>query len=456
VRVAQAKAEVHDIISDFCAASARDAAGPGGGGGAGGSKDLGGAVGDTPTGADARLLVWVELPEAPEGGERLAPGWDLLWTWKAPRVALNELLPWQRVNHFPHSRQLTRKDLLKKNLQRARAAPGRSDGYDVMPLTFALPAEYNSFAMAFAACREQAEQSGGANVWIMKPTGCGASRGRRIALLNDIQGVSYGEAVVLQRYVERPLLLDGLKFDLRLYVLVTSFNPLEAFLYTEGFGRFATEPYTLDPARLGDLYVHLTNSSIQMQRPAGEGARIGVAGSDEGGSKCSLRGLAARLAAAGVPWPDVWASIREVVLRSLAAVQDAIPHQRNSFELFGYDILIDEQLKCWLIEVNASPSLARDNPLDFAIKDRLVADTLQLVAPPYFDRAIWAEMLRARLEPRGGVRPAKGAPAAELADELCAMLHGEPPRLYGQMPAQLGLYERIAPSPLWDRVCRKK
>ena len=62
--------------------------------------------------------------------------------------------------------------------------------------------------------------------------GVGSSRGRGISILNDISGVSYGEAMVIQRYIAQPLLLDGFKFDLRLYVLVTSFNPLEAFLYT--------------------------------------------------------------------------------------------------------------------------------------------------------------------------------------------------------------------------------
>ena len=45
------------------------------------------------------------------------------------------------------------------------------------------------------------------------------------------------------RYIERPLLLDGYKFDLRLYVCVTSMKPLEAFLYREGFTRLSSEPY---------------------------------------------------------------------------------------------------------------------------------------------------------------------------------------------------------------------
>lgn len=65
----------------------------------------------------------------------------------------------------------------------------------------------------------------------MKPVG--KSRGQGIFLVSDIAHVAYGEAMIVQKYVERPLLLHGHKFDLRLYVMVTSFNPLEAFLYQE-------------------------------------------------------------------------------------------------------------------------------------------------------------------------------------------------------------------------------
>lgn len=75
--------------------------------------------------------------------------------------------------------------------------------------------------------------------------------------------IPYGEAAIVQKYLAKPLLFDGYKFDLRLYVLVTSFSPLEVFIYKEGFGRFASRPYDVESATLADTYIHLTNSSIQ-------------------------------------------------------------------------------------------------------------------------------------------------------------------------------------------------
>ena len=65
--------------------------------------------------------------------------------------------------------------------------------------------------------------------WIVKPTAL--SRGRGIYLVDDISDVPIDELCVVSRYISNPLLINGLKFDIRLYVLVTSFDPLRVYLF---------------------------------------------------------------------------------------------------------------------------------------------------------------------------------------------------------------------------------
>ena len=63
-------------------------------------------------------------------------------------------------------------------------------------------------------------------------------------------------------------------------------------------------------------------------------------------------------------------------------------HRQNCFELLGFDILIDSDLKPWILEVNLNSSLATDSPLDFKIKSNLVKDILNLAGIKKFDRRL--------------------------------------------------------------------
>lgn len=74
---------------------------------------------------------------------------------------------------------------------------------------------------------------------ISKPeAGC---QGRGIFLSKSIEDFTFGEHYVVQKYIKKPLLIDGLKFDMRVYVLVAGCDPLRVYIYQEGLARFATE-----------------------------------------------------------------------------------------------------------------------------------------------------------------------------------------------------------------------
>ena len=67
----------------------------------------------------------------------------------------------------------------------------------------------------------------------------------------------------MQRYIHQPYLVDDLKFDLRIYVLLYGVNPLRVYIHEQGIARFATEEYQApNNSNLDNLYMHLTNYAI--------------------------------------------------------------------------------------------------------------------------------------------------------------------------------------------------
>lgn len=133
----------------------------------------------------------------------------------------------------------------------------------------------------------------------------------------------------------------GKKFDIRIYVLVTSYRPLRAWVSDLAFCRFCTELYERDD--LENTFVHLTNVAIQKH---GDGYN------DKHGGKWPLASL--RLFLEGTRGREatlrLFEGIRGVVLHSLRAVQGNMINDRHCFELYGYDLLIDADLKPWLLE----------------------------------------------------------------------------------------------------------
>ena len=134
-----------------------------------------------------------------------------------------------------------------------RMFPGE---YKLTPRTWQLPYEYNDLKSFVTEKRVVS--------MIVKPEA--AAQGRGIYITRRLEDINPSEHLVVQRYMRSPYLIDGYKFDLRIYVLITSWDPLKIFIYNEGMVRFATEEWDIESGTNYDnLYMHLTNYAINKE-----------------------------------------------------------------------------------------------------------------------------------------------------------------------------------------------
>ena len=223
-----------------------------------------------------------------------------------------------------------------------------------VPPTFILP-DQRAELIRFAA----AEPEGA--LFIVKPTR--GSGGQGISVVADLGPVLDRQEVIVQRYVERPYLADGRKGHLRIYALVTSPQPLRAYVYTEGIVRFAPEPYDLRPERLSEVAMHVTNTALHLGHP---GLTISEdAARDDVGVIWSLSALFRRMAVDGHDVAAVFGEIQDLVagflnlLRSdgfFARQAARGPARAYLPKLFGLDILLDDEGHPWLLEIQTSPA----------------------------------------------------------------------------------------------------
>ncbi|XP_072031689.1 tubulin polyglutamylase TTLL5-like isoform X3 [Amphiura filiformis] len=301
---------------------------------------------------------------------------DFNLTWIGSHVkpyTLRSLTEFQKINHFPRSYEITRKDRLYKNFQRMRHSKGHKH-FDFLPQSFVIPSEFEDFNSAHLKER---------GTWIVKPVA--SSRGRGIFLINHPQNLPLNANLLVCRYLDNPMLIDGFKFDCRIYVAVTSYDPLRAYIYEEGLARFATVQYSTSNRTIKNQCMHLTNYSIN--KKSQDFVKSNDAMVEDYGNKWTLGAMLRYIKKQGRDIRVLVQRIEDCIIKTLLCAEMPVatackmfmPHRGNCFELYGFDILIDENLKPWVLEVNLSPSLACDAPLDMKIKSNMLGDLFSLV-----------------------------------------------------------------------------
>ncbi|XP_074949285.1 tubulin monoglutamylase TTLL4 [Phalacrocorax aristotelis] len=279
----------------------------------------------------------------------------------------------QKLNHFPGSFQIGRKDRLWRNLLKMQARCGRKE-FNFFPQSFILPQDIKLLRKAW-------EEGASRQKWIVKPPA--SARGIGIQVIHKWSQLPKRRPLLVQRYLHKPYLIGGKKFDLRIYVYVTCYDPLRVYLFKDGLVRFASCKYSSSMKSLSNKFMHLTNYSVNKKNTEYK------SNSDETacqGHKWALKALWSYLAQKGVNSEAIWEKIKDIVIKTIIASEPYVNslvkmYVRRPYcchELFGFDIMLDENLKPWILEVNISPSLHSNSPLDVSIKGQMIRDLLNL------------------------------------------------------------------------------
>ncbi|CAK64163.1 unnamed protein product (macronuclear) [Paramecium tetraurelia] len=304
--------------------------------------------------------------------------WDIFWTDASVQSeTLGKMQPHQKINHFPGMFSLSRKNHLGKNLMKMKKQFPYE--YKFFPKTWLLPTDYGEFRNQFV--------KGKAKTFIIKPEA--SCQGRGIFLTKDIDDIDPNDHYVAQRYLDKPFLIEGLKFDLRVYVLLAGTDPMRIYVYQDGLVRFATEPYVAPSFNnIDDVCMHLTNYAINKGNPNfifnNDASKMDV------GHKRSIKSVFGKLEEEGYNIQKLWQDIYKLIIKTFCSVQPILNHHYKScqpdnyannmcFEILGFDIFVNQKFQPYLLEVNHTPSFTTDTPLDLLIKKNLIRDTLILM-----------------------------------------------------------------------------
>ena len=230
----------------------------------------------------------------------------------------------------------------------------------------------------------------GSNMWIIKPINL--NRGRCIQVLNDtdaiveyllklqemkkLEGENNNnfkcEHILLQKYLERPLLYQGRKFDIRIWIMLISGQENSVYIFKQGHLKATCGQYDINSS---SPFIHLTNYSVQKHNV--DFSKIEI------GNEISYAEFQEELDRTNTGknfFKDIYPKIVYIIRLAVGSGKSNLNYlnRTNCFEIFGCDFILDQKFKPYLLEINLNPGLEISSPLISKLVPRMVDDALKL------------------------------------------------------------------------------
>ncbi|XP_075149250.1 tubulin tyrosine ligase-like 3A [Haematobia irritans] len=219
------------------------------------------------------------------------------------------------------------------------------------------------------------------NLWIIKPAN--KCRGRGILLSNNLKKIvnivnppiASKSRFVVQKYMERPLIIHQTKFDIRQWFLISNIQPLMVWMYKECYLRFSSQEYTLTNHHES---VHLTNHAIQ-KKYTNNGKRDKRLPAENMWDSYSFQAYLRQIGKQELWLERIYPGMRKAIVAAILVSQDHMERTPNTFELFGADFMICENFYPWLIEINSNPDLGATTSVTARMCPQCLEDVIKVV-----------------------------------------------------------------------------
>ena len=218
------------------------------------------------------------------------------------------------------------------------------------------------------------------NLWLIKPKF--GNTGSGIHIFKSLKNES--NEFLITKYITNPHLINGKKYDLRIYVLVTGLKPLRIYLNKEGLVRISAEKFNLNENNLENSFIHLTNTGINKKSKEYVYAKDFFS---ENANKLSFHTYQKYLEREKADYISLRKKISDIVIKTVISGYQFLVDNLNEFNLndtsffnlYGYDILVNDKYEPYLLEVNRRPDMHIFDEMDKVVKENIFVDTLNIV-----------------------------------------------------------------------------
>ena len=309
--------------------------------------------------------------------------YNLYWDYDFPLLNIeNNINKYTRIGKFPDE-SINRYNI---NLLYNQLKTIYPNDFDYIPETYFFPEQTDIIKNKFNGYKFRSN-----NAWIIDQLEKNeniTSTNKYPELLSSLDKILSKENskdnLVLSKYISNPMLINHKKFEMKFFVLITGFSPLKIYIYRDGYLILGGNEYNLNETNINDKCMHITSekNEINCSKNKYEDSLF-----EENCNIWSFLNFERYCKRNDINYYNIINQAKDIIIKTFISLSENIIKSskskslkdRNMFQLFTFDFLLDNNLKLYLIDMDKNPKLNSKHLVPIYIYDHIFSDILNIV-----------------------------------------------------------------------------